>query len=160
MPHHALEVTLTRSLNAAELRHAAQAWPLAANHNATRLMALVGGKTPERAAHRLRRRLTARLPIAIDVITTHYPDAHGQVLLNLAFPPAVHTALARDARHAGLTPERYVREALQRALTAHADQETERLDHAVRHLLAHTTPAHLLSAVGHALTRPLEGPTP
>ncbi|MEW2810973.1 hypothetical protein AB0929_28380 [Streptomyces massasporeus] len=158
MPHHALEITLTRPLSAAELRHAAQAWPLAANHNATRLMALAGAKTPERAAHRLRRRLTARLPI--DVITTHYPDAHGQVLLNLAFPPAVHTALTRDARHAGLTPERYVREALQRTLATHADRETGRLDHAVHHLLAHTTPAQLLSAVGHALTRPLEGPTP
>ncbi|MEU1320782.1 hypothetical protein ABZ405_37775 [Streptomyces tibetensis] len=158
MPHHALEITLTRPLSAAELRHAAQAWPLAANHNATRLMVLVGAKTPERAAHRLRRRLTARLPI--DVITTHYPDAHGQVLLNLAFPPAVHTALAREARHAGLTPERFVREALQRALAANADQEAERLDHAVRHLLARTTPAHLLSAVGHALTHPLEGPIP
>ncbi|GGS95546.1 hypothetical protein [Streptomyces violaceus] len=159
MPHHALEITLTRPLSAAELHHAAQAWPLAANHNTTRLMALVGAKTPERAAHRLRRRLTARLPI--DVITTHYADAHGQVLLNLALPPATHTALARDARHAGLTPERYVREALQRALAAHADQEAERLDHAVRHLLAHTSPAHLLSAVGHALiTHPLEGPTP
>ncbi|MBX9366999.1 hypothetical protein [Streptomyces sp. WAC04114] len=158
MPHHALEIALTRPLSTAELRHAAQAWPLAANHNATRLMGLVGARTPERAAHRLRRRLTSRLPI--DVITTHYPDTHGQVLLNLAFPPGVHTALARDARHAGLTPERYVREALQRALTAHADRETERLDHAVRHLLAHTTPAHLLSAVGHALTRPFEGPTP
>ncbi|MEV0239955.1 hypothetical protein AB0I06_08515 [Streptomyces sp. NPDC050674] len=89
------------------------------------LMALVGAK-PERAAHCLRRRLTVRLPI--DVITTHCPDAHGQVLLNLAFPPAVHTALAREARHAGLTPDRYIREALQRALAAHADRETERLD--------------------------------
>jgi hypothetical protein len=158
MPHHALEIALTRPLSAAELRYAAQAWPLAANHNATRLMALVGAKTPDRAAHRLRRRLTVRLPI--DVITTHYPDAHGQVLLNLAFPPAVHTALTRDARQAGLIPERYVREALQRALTDHADWGTERLDRALRRLLAHTTPAHLLSAVGHALIHPLEGPTP
>ncbi|MFJ8719486.1 hypothetical protein ACIRD9_41030 [Streptomyces violaceus] len=158
MPHHALEITLTRPLSAAELRHAAQAWPLAANHDATRLMALVGAKTPERAAHRLRRRLTARLPI--DVITTHYPDAHGQVLLNLSFPRTVHTALARDARPAGLTPERHVREALQRALTAHADRETEHLDRAVRRLLARTTPAHLLSAVGHALTHPQQGPPP
>ncbi|MFH9888027.1 hypothetical protein [Streptomyces luteogriseus] len=158
MPHHALEITLTRPLSTAELHYAAQAWPLAANHNTTRLMALVGAKTPERAAHRLRRRLTARMPI--DVITTHYPDTNGQVLLNLAFPPATHTALARDARDAGLIPERYLREALQRALAAHADREAERLDRAVRHLLAHTTPAHLLSAVGHALIHPLEGSRP
>jgi hypothetical protein len=158
MPHHALEITLTRPLRPAELRQSAQAWPLAANHNATRLMALVDAKTPERAAHRLRRRLAARLPI--DVITTHYPDAHGQVLLNLAFPPAIHTVIARDARRAGLTPERFVREALQRALAEHADQEADRLDRGVRHLLTRTTPAHLLSAVGHALTQPQQGTTP
>ncbi|MGI5380585.1 hypothetical protein ACQEV2_41560 [Streptomyces sp. CA-251387] len=91
------------------------------------------------------------------MITTHYSDAHGHVLLDVAFPPAAHTALKRNARSAGLTPERYVREALQRALAEHADRETDRLDHAVRHLLASTTSAHLLSAVGHALTRPLEG---
>ncbi|MFD0008936.1 hypothetical protein ACFVJ4_42180 [Streptomyces sp. NPDC127178] len=158
MPHHALEITLTRPLTAAELRHAAQAWPLAANHNATRLMALAGAKTPERAAHRLRQRLTTHLPI--DVITTHYTDAHGRVLLNVAFPPAAYTDLKRKARRVGLTPERFVREALHRDLAEHADREADRLDHAVRQLLAGTTPAHLLSAVGHALTRPLEGPTP
>ncbi len=158
MPHHALEITLTRPLTVAELRHAAQAWLLAANHNATRLMALVGAKTPDRAAHRLRRRLTTRLPI--DVITTHYPDAQGRVLLNVVFPPAAHTTLQRDARRAGLTPERFVREALHRALAKHADREAERIDHAIRQLLASTSPAHLLSAVGHALTRPLKGPTP
>ncbi|GHH30418.1 hypothetical protein [Streptomyces lanatus] len=158
MPHHALEITLTRPLTPAELHHAARAWPLAANHDATRLMALTGGKTPERAAHRLRRRLTAQLPI--DVITTHYPDAHGKVLLNVAFPPAIHTALKQNARRAGLTPERYVRQVLHRALAEHADQEADRLDDAVRQLLAHTTPGHLLSAVGHALTRLPESPNP
>lgn len=46
MPHHALEFALTRPLTPAELRHAAQAWPLAANHDTTRLMALTGAKTP------------------------------------------------------------------------------------------------------------------
>ncbi|MEU8992849.1 hypothetical protein AB0C98_41810 [Streptomyces sp. NPDC048558] len=158
MPHHALEITLTRPLTAAELRHAAHAWPLAANHDATCLMALAGAKPPERAAHRLRQRLTSRLPI--DVITTHYPDARGHVLLNVALPPDIHTALERDARRAGLTPERFVREALHRALAEHADRETDRLDRVVRQLLASTTAAHLLSAVGHALTRPLKGPTP
>ncbi|SEE36652.1 hypothetical protein [Streptomyces sp. KS_5] len=156
MPHHALEIALTQPLTSAELRQATHALPLAANHDATRLMALAGGKTPERAAHRLRRRLTAQLPI--DVITTHYPDAHGQVVLNVAFPPTIHTALKRNARRAGLTPERYVRQALHRALAEHAAREADRLDHAVHQLLLHSSPAHLLSAVGHALTRLPESP--
>ncbi|MFJ8364596.1 hypothetical protein [Streptomyces sp. NPDC093984] len=159
MPHHALEILLTRPLAADELRHAARIWPLAANHDATRLMALMGAKTPDRAAHRLRRRLkAARLPI--DVITTHYPDANGQVLLNVAFSPAAQSVLECATRRRGQTPERFVQVALHRALAEHADQEADRLDKAVRQLLAHTTPAYLLSAVGHALTRLPEGPMP
>ncbi|MFJ7182381.1 hypothetical protein ACIQXA_39925 [Streptomyces massasporeus] len=157
MPHHALEITLTRPLPPPVLHRAARLLPLAANHDATRLMALVAAKTPQRAAHRLRR-LCARLPI--DVITTHYPDADHSVLLNVAFPPAVHAALTADARRAQQTPERFLELAVRRALARHADRETDRLDRAVRQLLAHTTPAYLLAAVGHALTRLPERPTP
>ncbi|MEU1596003.1 hypothetical protein ABZ468_24885 [Streptomyces sp. NPDC005708] len=158
MPHHALEIALTRPLTTDELHHAARTWPLAANDDATRLMALMGAKTPDRAAHRLRRRLSTQLPL--DVITTHYPDASGQILLNVAFPPATRDALKAAARSAGQTPERFVELTLHRALAEHADQEAERLDRELRRLLEHTTPAHLLSAVGHALSRLPERPAP
>ncbi|MGW4936429.1 hypothetical protein ACWEQH_26060 [Streptomyces sp. NPDC004166] len=158
MPHHALEVTLTRPLTTDELHHAARTWPLAANHDATRLIALMSAKTPDRAAHHLHRRLSTRLPI--DVITTHYPDANGQVLLNVTFPPATRTALKSAARHEGRTPDRFIEVALHQALAQHHEQEADRLERAVRQLLAHTTPGQLLSAVGHALTRLPEGPTP
>jgi hypothetical protein len=158
MPHHALEITLTRPLSPAALHHAARLLPLAANHDATRLMALLPAKTPRRALRRLRHRLGDRLPI--DVITTHYPDADHHVLLNVAFPSAVHAALTAQARRVAQTPERFVELALHRALAVHADQETDRLDRAVRQLLAHTSPGYLLSAVGQALTRLPESPTP
>jgi hypothetical protein len=158
VPHHALEITLTRPLPRNALRRAARELPLAANHDATRLMALVHAKEPHQAAHRLRCRLGTRLPI--DVITTHYPDADRTVLLNVAFPPATYTALKSHARRAHHSTERFVELALHRALAEHADRETDRLDQAVRQLLAHTTPAHLLSAVGHALTRLPERHTP
>ena len=157
MPHHALEILLTRPLAQAELRDAARTLPLAANHDATRLMTLVHAKTSHQAARRLRHRLRARLPI--DVITTHYPDTDHQVLLNVVFPAAVHAHLKNEARRAHQSPERFVKLALHRALALHADQETDRLDRAVRELLTHTTPAHLLAAVGHALTRLPERPT-
>ncbi|MGW3108339.1 hypothetical protein [Streptomyces sp. NPDC001100] len=151
MPHHALEILLTRPLAPAELRDAARALPLAANHDTTRLMALVRAPTPGRAAHRLRQRLAASLPV--DVITTHYPDDSGQVLLNLALPPAAHATIRRAAHHAGQSPELFVKLALHRALAQHASDESDRLDRAVQQLLATTTAAHLLAAVGHALTR-------
>ncbi|WP_332880952.1 hypothetical protein [Streptomyces sp. NBC_00564] len=158
MPHHALEITLTRPLTPVELHDAARTWPLAANHDATRLIALMSAKTPGRAARRLRRRLTDQLPI--DVITTHYPDASGQVLLNIAFPPATRTALKTAADRAGQSPERFVQLTLRRALAQHASQEADRLDQAVRHLLAHTAAPHLLSAVGRALTQTPGAPQP
>lgn len=157
MPHHALEITLIRPLPANALRRAGRQLPLAANHDTTRLMSLVEAKTPHQAARRLRHRVGALLPI--DVITTHYPDADHRVLLNVAFPPAVHATLTADARRADERPERCLELALHRALIEHADRETDRLDQAVRELLAHTTPAYLLSAIGHALTRLPERPT-
>ena len=158
MPHHALEITLPRPLTPTALQRAARLLPLAANHEATRLIALMPAKTPHRALRRLRHRLGDRLPI--DVITTHYPDADHRVLLNVAFPPAVHAALKAQARRAAQSPERFLELALHRALAEHADRETDRLDRAVRQLLAHTSPGYLLSAVGQALTRLPESPTP
>ncbi|MER7968183.1 hypothetical protein ABTX35_04050 [Streptomyces sp. NPDC096080] len=158
MPHHALEITLTRPLPPPVLNRACRLLPLAANHDGTRLMALVAAKTPQRAAQRLRHRLGTRLPI--DVITTHYPDADRTVLLNVALPSTAHAALTASARRARQTPERFVELALHRSLAEHADQEIDHLDQAVRELLAHTTPAYLLSAVGHALTRLPERHTP
>ncbi|MFJ4910072.1 hypothetical protein ACIQCR_32480 [Streptomyces sp. NPDC093249] len=151
MAHYALEITLTRSLTAAELHHAARTMPLAANHDATRLMTVVRAKTPGKALTRLRRRIGTRLPI--DVITTHYLDRSGKILLNVAFPRAAHTALAAAADRAAQTPQRFLELALHRALAQHASDEANRLDRALQQLLAHTTPAHLVAAVGHALTR-------
>ncbi|WP_334314332.1 hypothetical protein [Streptomyces gilvifuscus] len=46
MPHHALESTLTRPLSANALRRASRELPIAANHDATRLIALMPAKTP------------------------------------------------------------------------------------------------------------------
>lgn len=121
-------------------------------------MALVPAKPPHRAARRLRNRLGEQLPI--DVITTPYPDADHKVLLNVAFPSTVNAALTAQAHREHQSPERLVELAVHRALAELADQEIDRFDRAVRRLLARTTPAYLLSAVGHALTRLPERPTP
>ncbi|MFE9181332.1 hypothetical protein ACFYN5_34345 [Streptomyces sp. NPDC007126] len=151
MAHHALEVLLTRSARPAELRAATRHIPLAANADSTRLMALCPGKTAGRAAQRLRRHLTATLPI--DVITTHYPDTNGRVLLNVTFTPTANAALRNSAKQTGHTPAQVVERALHRALTQHNRDETERLHHVLSHLLTGTTPAHLLAAVGQVLAR-------
>ncbi|MFG3371071.1 hypothetical protein ACGF0K_39880 [Streptomyces sp. NPDC048156] len=148
--HHAVEITLTRPATHAELAHAASALPLAANHDATRLMVVVHAKTPGRALHRVRRRLREALPI--DVITTHYPDSSGHALLNITLPPHADTAIRRTAASAGQTPRIFVQLALHRALVQHVEEEAALLDGAVQRLLATTTASQLLAAVGRALT--------
>ncbi|WP_324606219.1 hypothetical protein [Streptomyces sp. NRRL B-24720] len=150
MPHHALEVSLTRPLTAAELHQAQHRLPLAPNNNFTRLMAVVRARTPDKALHRLRRRLDELLPI--DVITTHYPDPGGQVFLNIAFPPAADTLIRRAADAQGQRPHIFVQQAVRRALAQQARQDTESIDHAVRQLLTRADAAHLLAALGRALT--------
>ncbi len=151
MPHYALEVVLTRPVRPAELRAAAPSIPLAVNCEATRLMALCSGKTPQRAAHRLRGRLGTRLPI--DVITSHYPDRSGQVLLNVVLPRGTQAILRQSAKQAGRTPGQMMEQALNRTLTQHEIEEVDRLSSAVKRLLSGASPAHLLAAVGHVLAR-------
>ncbi|MEU1697420.1 hypothetical protein [Streptomyces hirsutus] len=154
MPHHALEITLTRALTRAELDQAARTWPLAANHDATRLMAVVRAKSPGRACSRLRRQVDGRLPV--DAIATHYPDPSGQVLLNVVLPPA---ALTTAAERTGQPLRLFVQGSVHRALARHAAEEANRLDLAVQHLLADTTPTQLLAALGRTLTH-TPGATP
>ncbi|MGW1673359.1 hypothetical protein [Streptomyces sp. NPDC002324] len=151
MPHHALDITLTRPLTPAELHQATRTMPLAANHDTTHLMALVSAKTPGKALNRLRHQTGKLLPI--DVITTHYPDADGKILLNVAYPPATHADLQAAANSAGQPLRLFLQMAVHRALAEHASAEADRLDRALQDLLAHTTPVHLIAAVGHALTR-------
>jgi hypothetical protein len=148
--HHAVEITLTRPATHAELARATRALPLAANHDVTRLMAVVHAKTAGRALHRVRRRLGEALPV--DVITTHYPDSSGHVILNITLSPAADAAVRCAADRSGQTRRVFVQQALHRALAQHAERKADHLDGAVQRLLATTNPAQLLAAVGRALT--------
>ncbi|MFE6162124.1 hypothetical protein ACFQ7F_24795 [Streptomyces sp. NPDC056486] len=150
MTHHALEITLTRALTSAEFHQAARTVPLAANPDATRLMALVRAKTPHLALHRLHRQLDTVLPI--DVITTHYPAPQNHTLLNIAFTPAAHEAVRRAARTHGQSPHTYVEQTLTQALARQSRHEADYLDLALHALLARTSTPQLLTALGRALT--------
>lgn len=152
MTHHALEITLTRAPTEAERHQATCTMPLAANHDATRLMALVQAKTPHRALHRLRRQLDPLLPI--DVISTHYPDAENHILLNVAFEPASHDIVRRAARAQGQSPPAFVEQTLHHALARRARNEADYLDLTLHALLARTSTPQLLAALGRALTPP------
>ncbi|GAB2966386.1 hypothetical protein [Streptomyces heilongjiangensis] len=63
-------------------------------------MAVQRAHSPGGALHLLRRQLGSRLPI--DILTTHYPDHRGQVLLNVASsgplqPPSARPQLVRGS---------------------------------------------------------------
>ncbi|MCS0605680.1 hypothetical protein NX794_31420 [Streptomyces sp. LP11] len=75
--HHAVEILLTRPADPSERRYIHNSW-LAMDADHTRLMAVCSARSPSGALYALRRQLGARLPI--HVLTTHYPDRHGQVL--------------------------------------------------------------------------------
>ncbi|MGW0631929.1 hypothetical protein [Streptomyces sp. NPDC002758] len=101
--HHAIEIVLTRPATVEELRRAHSAARLAANTDRTRLLALQRAKSPGRALRALRRQLDALLPI--DVLTSHYPDQYGQVLLNLTLSNTARTAIRRAAATRGQRPQ-------------------------------------------------------
>ncbi|MFJ3496411.1 hypothetical protein ACIPPJ_22820 [Streptomyces sp. NPDC086091] len=82
MPSHDAKNLLARLATSAELHRALHTVPLAVKADRTRLMAVHPGKTPDRALWSLRRQLHQLLPI--DALTTHHPNQHGQVLLNLS----------------------------------------------------------------------------
>ncbi|WP_349636910.1 DUF6083 domain-containing protein [Streptomyces mirabilis] len=90
---HAIEITLTRPGTDCELRRARRIAAPASNNDRTRLLTLQHAKTHGRALRALRRRLDAVLPI--DVLTTHYPDRQGRVLLKRALSRTARTPSAR-----------------------------------------------------------------
>ncbi|MER6077353.1 hypothetical protein [Streptomyces sp. NPDC001833] len=121
--HHAVDVTLTRPATLRELQRARRSVPLAVNADHTRLLVVQRAKSPGRALRTVRRRLEAQLPI--DVLTTHYQDGNGQILLNVTFSPTVQSAVRHTAAALGQRPRDFVRDAVTTAL-ARRDQERSR----------------------------------
>ncbi|MEW2397634.1 hypothetical protein [Streptomyces sp. NPDC046862] len=149
--HHAIEITLTRSATPCELRHARSVVSLGANTDRTRLMALQRVKTPGRALRVLRHRLDALLPIA--VLTTHYPDRQGCVLLNVALSRAAHTAVRQAAAARGQQPRDFLRKTVTAAVTQHQEERVRHLTHQLEGLLPHHSPDELLLCAASTLLK-------
>lgn len=150
MPRHAVEMAMTRPATPDELARASQVMPLAANRGRTRLMAVMKVGNPGQTLNGARRRLEGMLPV--DALATHYPDQEGQVLLSVAFNPAAAAAVRHATEHEGQESHVFLAQVIRRALTDHARREAADLDHALRSLLARTSPDRLVAAVGRTLT--------
>ncbi|MFB7655017.1 MULTISPECIES: hypothetical protein [unclassified Streptomyces] len=150
-PHHAVEITLTRPAAPGELRDARCGVPLAASADRTRLMTLYSARSPGGALHGVRRRLGARLPV--DVLTTHYPDHRGQVLLNVALPHSADKALRQAAAVLGQRPQDLLQRRVTTVLAQDAREHARRLEARLENLLADHTPDEVLSCVAGLLYR-------
>ncbi|MFD8001651.1 hypothetical protein [Streptomyces mirabilis] len=148
--HHAIEITLPRPATDCELLRARRVVALASNTDHTRLLTLQRAKTPGRALRALRRRLDAVLPI--DVLTTHYPDRQGCVLLNFAL---IHTARAhirQAAAACGQRPRNFLSQTVTDAVARHKEERVRRLATQMEELLVQHTPEELLCAAGSLLS--------
>lgn len=146
---YAIEILLTRAATNGELHRARRTVPLAANAERTRLMAVHPAKTPGRALRSLRRRLHHLLPI--DVLTTHYPDQHGQVLLNLEFSPTARAAIGQAAAARGQWPGDFVGQSVTAALERNERERSRQLTAQLEDLLALHSSEDVLACTAHVL---------
>jgi hypothetical protein len=157
---HAVEIILTRPVTPAELHRACRRVPLATNTDRTRLMAVHRAKSPGRALRSLRHELDRLLPI--DVLTTHYPDTAGQVLLNVAFTRAMRSVLDQAAAARGQKPADFLAQAVVEAVERAARTRTGQLTGQLQDLLAEHTPEDVLACAARVLLdhrRPPSGPS-
>ncbi|MFE1797712.1 hypothetical protein ACFW9L_16280 [Streptomyces sp. NPDC059517] len=159
-PCHAVEILLTRPADPGELRYARSS-RLAVNADRTRLMAVQRAPSPGAALHLLRRRLDTHLPL--DVLNTHYPDRHWQVLLNVALGRATGRALRRDAAARGQRPGDVLRQHVTIALAREEQRRARQLKKRLTPLLTDHTPEEVLAGAAALLHerqdhRPLAAP--
>lgn len=147
--HHAVEVALTRPATSSELRAARRHVPLAVNADRTRLMVVHSARSPGRALHMVRRRLGTRLPI--DVLTTHYPDRRGQVLLNVDLESATHEALSREAVALGQRPQDVLGRRVRAAVARDTRERARGLEDQLKGMLAHYSAEEVLTSVARCL---------
>ncbi|MEH0553070.1 hypothetical protein [Streptomyces sp. B21-101] len=140
---YAVEIVLTRPATVRELHQARHRVTFAANADRTRLMTVQRGKSPGRALHRLRRRLDTVLPI--DVLTTHYPDRQGHVLLNVAFSRRADAQIREEAAALGQRAGDVLAERITAYLAHEQRQRRHRLESQIQRLLTHHTPEEVLA---------------
>ncbi|MCX5559501.1 hypothetical protein [Streptomyces sp. NBC_00038] len=148
---YAVEISLARPASDRELHQARHRVRFAVNADRTRLMTVQSGKGPGSALHRLRRQLDAVLPV--DVLTTHYPDRQGHILLNVALSRRAGTEIRRAATASGRRPRDVLGERISTSLAQEQRERRHRLDAQLQHLLTHHTPEEVLTCMASRLLR-------
>ncbi|CAM5516230.1 hypothetical protein [Streptomyces chartreusis] len=135
MPVHAIEITLTRTVDVAELEAAQKesALLLAAAGDRRRLVVLVAAKDERRAVRKVWKRLGGVLPI--DVLCSLFPGLDGKYLMSIPMSEEVQARIQCFAAAEQKTPEEYLQQAIAQALARDRSLRRARLEHSLDELL-------------------------
>jgi hypothetical protein len=150
---HAIEITLTRSVDTLELRAAQQesCLPLAAADDRRRLVVLVSAKNEGRAMRKIWKRLEDALPI--DVLCSLFPGPDGKYLMSIPISDETHERIRAGASAEGKTPEEYLREAIAQALARERSTRRARLECSLNGLLRTYSPEEITGAAAQRIEK-------
>jgi hypothetical protein len=143
---HAIEITLTRSIEAVELKAAQQesALPMAAADDRKRLVVLVTAKNESRAIRKIWKRLEDTLPI--DVLCSLFPGTDGKYLMSIPLGEDVQERLRQHAAAERTTPEEYLERAIAQALALERSTRRAKLECSLSELLRTYDPEEIAGA--------------
>lgn len=135
MTVHAIEITLTRTIDAAELKAAQQEsdLPMAAAGDRKRLVVLVTAKNERRAVRKIWKRLEDALPI--DVLCSLFPGRDGKYLISIPMSEEVQERIQRLAAAEQKTPEEYLQQVIAQALARDRSTRRAQLECSLNELL-------------------------
>jgi hypothetical protein len=124
MTLHAIEITLTRTVEAVEVKAAQQAssLPMAAADDRRRLVVLVSARDERRAMRKIWKRLEDSLPI--DVLCSLFPGPDGKYLMSIPMGEELQERIRKRAAVERKTREEYLQDAIAEALAR--DRSTRR----------------------------------
>ncbi|MFD3500462.1 hypothetical protein [Streptomyces sp. NPDC058678] len=152
MTVHAIEITLTRSIDAVELRAAQQesALLMAAADDRKRLVVLVSAKNEGRAIRKIWKRLADVLPI--DVLCGLFPGPDGKYLMSIPMSEELHERIRNCAAVEQKTPEEYLQEAIAQALARDRSTRRAQLECSLNELLRTYSPGEITGAAARRIT--------
>lgn len=150
----AIEITLTRSATALELRAAQHesGLPLAVSEDRKRLVVFVTAKNEPRAIKKIWKRLADALPI--DVLYTLFPGTDGTYLMSIPLSLDALERLRRRAAAEGTTPEDCLKAAITQALARDRSTRRARLECSLNTLLRDFTPEEITGAAARRINAP------
>ncbi|WP_329245497.1 hypothetical protein OIE43_21065 [Streptomyces pseudovenezuelae] len=153
MPLHAIEITLTRSVEAVELKAAQQesALPMAAADDRKRLVVLVSAKNEGRAMRKIWKRLEEALPI--DVLCSLFPGPDGKYLMSIPMNAELQERIRKCAAAERKTPEEYLQHAIAEALARDRSTRRAQLECSLNVLLRTYGPEEITGAAARRIGR-------